>query len=198
MLNYFQQNVSTLTPTQQNLMQQLQHQYRLVQQNQQQLRNSQRLGLNPPMGRSAPTPPAYNPPFGQNGSLLLLPTIGADKLVQPNPIVGPRDFMSPVAHHGADIDDNLEKDLKDFTFTKDLATTLAENLLKHFGSDDIDVKEEADSANANVPQNTLSSGPFSPFEYRFETRSTAGTKKKSQVSHPRQHTNYKSRTPLGL
>ncbi|KAJ8975675.1 hypothetical protein NQ317_019630 [Molorchus minor] len=164
LLNYFQQNISTLTPAQQNLMHQLQHQYRLMQQNQQ-LRNNQRLGINPPVSRSATTPPAYNQPFSQNGSPLdtgksYSPT---DKLVQPNPIVGPRDFMSPTSHQSTDLDDNLEKDLKDLLSQKDLATTLAENLLKHFGSDDIDVKEEADSIhNASNNTNTLSSGPFSP------------------------------------
>ncbi|XP_018569203.1 lysine-specific demethylase 6A isoform X2 [Anoplophora glabripennis] len=170
LLNHLQQNVNTLTPAQQNLMQQLQHQYRLMQQNQQ-LRNNQRPALNTPVSRSAPTPPAYNnnTSFGQNGSPHSTakgysPTI-SDKLVQPNPIVGPRDFISSSGHHAPDLDENLEEDLKDLLSQKDLATTLAENLLKHFGSDDIDVKEEADSTNANdnnTTTNTLSSGPFSP------------------------------------
>lgn len=38
--------------------------------------------------------------------------------------------------------DVSEEDLQDLLSQKDLATTLAENLLKHFGSDDIDVKAE--------------------------------------------------------
>lgn len=53
--------------------------------------------------------------------------------------------------------DVSEEDLKDLLSQKDLATTLAENLLKHFeGSDDIDIKEEEKGTS------TLSSGPFSP------------------------------------
>lgn len=154
LLNHLQQNVNTLTPAQQNLLQQLQHQYRLMQQNQQ-LRNNQRPALNTPVTRSAPTPPSYNnnTSFGQNGSphntaKSYSPTI-SDKLVQPNPIVGPRDFISSSGQPAPDLDENLEEDLKDLLSQKDLATTLAENLLKHFGSDDIDVKEETDSTNAS-------------------------------------------------
>lgn len=63
--------------------------------------------------------------------------------------------LMPLGSSNASDLDVSEEDLKDLFSQKDLATTLAENLLKHFGSDDIEIKEEPDT-------NTLSSGPFSP------------------------------------
>lgn len=48
----------------------------------------------------------------------------------------------PLMSDSSDLLDVSEEELKDLLSQKDLATTLAENLLKHFGSDDIDVKEE--------------------------------------------------------
>lgn len=79
----------------------------------------------------------------------------SDKLVQPTPNVIPsctKDIsaMSVPGSHGhvtpGDIDVS-EEELKDFLSQKDLATTLAENLLKHFGSDAIDsIKEEPDQS----------------------------------------------------
>lgn len=47
---------------------------------------------------------------------------------------------------------------------KDIATSLAEDLLKHFGSEtsDLDIKEEITGATTNPASGVLSSGPFSP------------------------------------
>lgn len=52
-----------------------------------------------------------------------------------------------------------DQELQALLSQKDIATSLAEDLLKHFGSEDLDVKEEAP---AILNNGTLSSGPFSP------------------------------------
>ncbi|XP_018370205.1 PREDICTED: histone demethylase UTY isoform X1 [Trachymyrmex cornetzi] len=62
--------------------------------------------------------------------------------------------------------DNLgvtDQELQALLSQKDIATSLAEDLLKHFGSDDLEtvVKEEPSSGVIN-DNGTLSSGPFSP------------------------------------
>ncbi|XP_008198630.2 lysine-specific demethylase 6A isoform X3 [Tribolium castaneum] len=162
MLNYFQQNINNLTPAQENMRLQLQHQHRLMQQHQQQLRHQRQ--AQPP--RQGSTPPAYNgnnfqgDPPTLNPPKNLSPPSNGDKLVQPTPNVIPscaRDITMPVSGQNSADMDVSEEELKDFLSQKDLATTLAENLLKHFGSDDIDIKEEQEQS-----ENILSSGPFSP------------------------------------
>lgn len=130
LLQCFQQNINNLTPPQQTLMQHLQHQYRIMQQ---QIRQNQK----PPV----PTPLTYGHNFESPLTTAKSFSASTEKLVQPTPLVGPRDFLSP-AHHSTDIDEHLEEDLKDLLSQKDLAATLAENLLKHFGSDGTDIKEE--------------------------------------------------------
>lgn len=63
--------------------------------------------------------------------------------------------------------DNLgvtDQELQALLSQKDIATSLAEDLLKHFGSDDLDtvVKEEPSNGGVINDNGTLSSGPFSP------------------------------------
>ncbi|XP_011700295.1 PREDICTED: histone demethylase UTY-like isoform X3 [Wasmannia auropunctata] len=63
--------------------------------------------------------------------------------------------------------DNLgvtDQELQALLSQKDIATSLAEDLLKHFGSDDLEnvVKEEPPSGGVVNDNGTLSSGPFSP------------------------------------
>lgn len=63
--------------------------------------------------------------------------------------------------------DNLgvtDQELQALLSQKDIATSLAEDLLKHFGSDDLEtvVKEEPSSGGVISDNGTLSSGPFSP------------------------------------
>ncbi|KAJ8684168.1 hypothetical protein QAD02_019960 [Eretmocerus hayati] len=57
-----------------------------------------------------------------------------------------------------------DQELQALLSQKDIATSLAEDLLKHFGSDDLDIKEEPQSQQQQPILNngTLSSGPFSP------------------------------------
>ncbi|XP_060537446.1 histone demethylase UTY isoform X2 [Cylas formicarius] len=164
LLNHFQQNVNTLTQQQQNMMKQLQHQYNIMQQ---QLRSNQN---RPIPSANATSRGGLTPPYtlGQNGSPInttkgCSPSSG-EKLLHSQPNIVPS-FVPGQQTHDLDV----EAELKDLLSQKDLATTLAENLLKQFGSDDIDVKEEADSTtpiphaeNVNANANTLSSGPFSP------------------------------------
>lgn len=97
--------------------------------------------------QSSVTSPSV-PNQNQNQIKLHQPLLSA-----PVPIC-PKDMM-PIGSASASELDVSEEDLKDLFSQKDLATTLAENLLKHFGSDEIEIKEEPDA-------NTLSSGPFSP------------------------------------
>ncbi|KAK0083226.1 hypothetical protein PV325_009155 [Microctonus aethiopoides] len=52
-----------------------------------------------------------------------------------------------------------DQELQALLSQKDIATSLAEDLLKHFGSEDLDVKDETSTA---INNGTLSSGPFSP------------------------------------
>lgn len=63
--------------------------------------------------------------------------------------------------------DNLgvtDQELQALLSQKDIATSLAEDLLKHFGSDDLEtvVKEEPSSGDVINDNGTLSSDPFSP------------------------------------
>jgi hypothetical protein len=53
-----------------------------------------------------------------------------------------------------------DQELQALLSQKDIATSLAEDLLKHFGSEDLEVKEEPHQSATN--NGTLSSGPFSP------------------------------------
>lgn len=148
------------------MLQQFQHQYRLMQQHQQQLRNQrQTTATTSVTTRPGQTPPAYNSSSQQfssqttqnNGTPVtsLTQTTSQIKLHQPllnAPVPNCTKDLMPTSSSELDVS---EEDLQDLLSHKDLATTLAENLLKHFGSDDIDIKEEQSN-------NTLSSGPFSP------------------------------------
>lgn len=60
--------------------------------------------------------------------------------------------------------DMTDQELQALLSQKDIATSLAEDLLKHFGSDGLDtvVKEEPSSGGVISDNGTLSSGPFSP------------------------------------
>lgn len=60
--------------------------------------------------------------------------------------------------------DMTDQELQALLSQKDIATSLAEDLLKHFGSDGLDtvVKEEPLSGGVINDNGTLSSGPFSP------------------------------------
>lgn len=66
------------------------------------------------------------------------------QLVQPNVAAVPTSLSMSTNSEIINNDqlDVSEEDLKDLLSQRDLATTLAENLLKHFGSEDMDVKEE--------------------------------------------------------
>ncbi|XP_022914705.2 histone demethylase UTY isoform X1 [Onthophagus taurus] len=145
LLQYLQQNASSLNPQQQTSLQQLQHQYRLMQQHQQQLRNQRQQTVGSPAS-TATTTLAVTGVTQANGTNVVTP-----KLVQPS--VQP---PVPMPLTGSNFSEISEADLQDLLSHKGMATTLAENLLKHFGSDEIDIKEEPGV------DNSLSSGPFSP------------------------------------
>ncbi|XP_046481518.1 histone demethylase UTY isoform X1 [Neodiprion pinetum] len=55
-----------------------------------------------------------------------------------------------------------DQELQALLSQKDIATSLAEDLLKHFGSEDLDVKEDPNTITNHGTPGTLSSGPFSP------------------------------------
>lgn len=154
LLNHLQANAATLTQPQQNIMRQLQHQHNLMQQHlRSQANQGQTRPLAPPVNagtRGGPTPPFSS--ASQLGSPLnstksFSPTSGSINI-------------SPSFMQGQQHDLDVEAELKDLLSQKDLATTLAENLLKHFGSDDIDdVKEEADSTTPTTTPSSASAGP---------------------------------------
>ncbi|KAK1132310.1 Lysine-specific demethylase 6A, variant 2 [Melipona bicolor] len=66
-----------------------------------------------------------------------------------------------------------DQELQALLSQKDIATSLAEDLLKHFGSEDLDVKEEAPSI---INNGTLSSGPFSPSNLEESTEKSKEVK----------------------
>lgn len=139
-----------------------------MQQHQQQLRAQRQATTNSSSGinRLGQTNNAFNGPSqtpytnqtNQNTASAIPNQTQQIKLHQPllnAPVaVCSKELMPLSTTNSSDLDVS-EEDLKDLFSQKDLATTLAEDLLKHFGSDDIEIKEEPDT-------NTLSSGPFSP------------------------------------
>ncbi|KAF5281219.1 hypothetical protein FQR65_LT14834 [Abscondita terminalis] len=176
LLNFFQQNASTLTPTQQTLMQQLQHQYRLMQQHQQQMLNQRQPVTSP---RPTTNLSSYNGSSHQYSSPVMPPNrtspldaiksfsptpssgfIKVEKLAQPvllAPVPNCTKHLGLPNTHPGDLDVS-EEELQHLLSEKDLTTTFAENLLKHFVSDDLNqMKEENHTSGNNLP-----CGPFSP------------------------------------
>lgn len=153
-----QQNPATLTQTQQTTLQQLQQQYRLMQQHQQQMRNRQ--GQQPPSSQN-------QRPHNSNQQY---------KLHQPSLTVGPNMPGGGQSDLGVS-----EEDIKDLLSHKDLATALAENLLKHFGSDDIKEEPSLDP---------LSTNEFSPNHHNDSDNKleldVKGVKSKSKSKSPTQ------------
>ncbi|XP_076262257.1 utx histone demethylase isoform X2 [Rhynchophorus ferrugineus] len=170
LLNQMQSNAPNLSITQQNLMRQLEHQYNLMQQH---VRNNQSQNRTPTPPESSKSGSAI-PYLVNQGSPLNTNKTYSTANNQMN--VSSSSFIQGQQQ-------DLEEELKDLLSQKDLAATLAENLLKHFGSDEIDTKEEADSTISNpnstgaepvvqVSSNTLSSGPFSPSNIEAKTEIT--------------------------
>lgn len=136
------------------MLQQLQHQYRLMQQHQQQIRNQRQTPVTTPVIiRPGQTPPfnGTNQQFStqvtqSNGTQPTTKSFSptqfkSEKLLQPTitaPIANSTKELMPNSN---DLDVS-EEDIQDLLSQKDLATTLAENLLKQLGSEDIDIKEE--------------------------------------------------------
>ncbi|GJQ65192.1 hypothetical protein Trydic_g17516, partial [Trypoxylus dichotomus] len=143
LMQNLQQNVVNLNAQQQNLLQQLQHQYRLMQQHQQQLR-SQRQPIPSPVTSISGSAPGYNgttqltPASQTNGTPTVMPT---PKLLQPSLQPHVPSCLSLPNSNFNELDVS-EEELQDLLSQKGLASTLAENLLKQFGSDEIDIKEE--------------------------------------------------------
>ncbi|XP_017776460.1 PREDICTED: histone demethylase UTY isoform X4 [Nicrophorus vespilloides] len=129
-----QQNPNALSQPQQNMLQQLQQQYRHMQQHQQLNRNRP---PGPPVAASnTSSRPSqivpYNGTSFNNNQSTNGTSANPPKLLQPAINVGPA--MSNEL-------DVSEEDLQNILSQKDIATTLAEKLLKHFGSE-IDIKDE--------------------------------------------------------
>lgn len=148
LLSYFQQNASSLTPTQQNTMQQLQHRHRLMQQHQQQMRQRASTGQSPNTGPDQPTHPAQFVAVAQRKNPTIsqpLKQFHMDDLVQPVPVSNSaRNLGLQLGSTGSM--DVSEEDLQDLLSQKDLGATLAENLFEHFSSEDMDhIKEATES-----------------------------------------------------
>ncbi|KAL1493384.1 hypothetical protein ABEB36_011447 [Hypothenemus hampei] len=177
LMNHLQANAATLTQPQQNLLRQLQLQHSIMEQH---LRNQ---GQAKPPGSGATPVGVRTASFGTAGTSMNAKGFSSGNLTAPS--------SSFLQNQTSDMD--VEAELKDLLSQKDLATTLAENLLKHFGSDDIeDVKEEPASSSptasgdidnklsrtgAAASSNTLSLGPFSPSNIGDEFNSSPEAKK---------------------
>ncbi|XP_023289806.1 lysine-specific demethylase 6A isoform X2 [Orussus abietinus] len=217
MLQYLQQNHGNLTPQQQSLLVQLQHQYRSMQQHQQQIRQQQQQAIQRGIRPGQPGyPTAYgHPQPGQAGVIknygipqqpqsgtVALQTGFSDSSMGYSPAatgntqqpagmpyksasdpqrqpgsgqfgqfhsnryaaqgytqITSRPTSCPDGSSGNKDLGVTDQELQALLSQKDIATTLAEDLLKHFGSENLDVKEEAPIVTNN---GTLSSGPFSP------------------------------------
>ncbi|XP_076685672.1 utx histone demethylase isoform X4 [Andrena cerasifolii] len=253
MLQFLQQNHGSLTPQQQGLLAQLQHQYRSMQQHQQQLRLQQQQaaqrGLRPgqpgyPTGYThaqlgqpgviknygIPQQPlqqggtvalqtgfsdsnvGYNTAATGNSQTPGMPyksasdpsypqrqlTPGQYNQYQPNQYTaqGYTQISSTTSNYPEGSAGNkdlgvTDQELQALLSQKDIATSLAEDLLKHFGSEDLDVKEEAPSIMNN---GTLSSGPFSPSNLEDSTEKIKEVKLEkmddSQPSSTSKHDTY--------
>ncbi|XP_051162828.1 histone demethylase UTY isoform X3 [Leptopilina boulardi] len=228
MLQCLQQNQGSLSPQQQALLAQLQHQYRAMQQHQQQTRLQQQQqqqqqqatprGLRPgqpgypaSFTHSQPGQPGviknYGLPQQPQGGTVALQTGFSDSTVGYSPAATGNTQQPAGMPYKSASDPNFpprqqtpgqynqyqsnqygsqgftqissttscypegsaannkdlgvtDQELQALLSQKDIATTLAEDLLKHFGSDDLD---EKDVVSPNIMNNgTLSSGPFSP------------------------------------
>ncbi|XP_044741138.1 lysine-specific demethylase 6A isoform X1 [Chrysoperla carnea] len=175
-LQFLQQNMANLNPQQQNYLQQLQHQYRLMQQHQQQVRLQQQraAGLagsgtasnnlsrpsfvsNTNSGNYATTGGLVQPAVNNKQHPLSLSGAGLQTPFQPQ--VSSSSIQAPSPQPVNESLGVTDQELRDLLSHKDLATSLAEDLLKHFGSGDIEVKDEVSES----PEiGGLSSGPFSP------------------------------------
>ncbi|XP_077277140.1 histone demethylase UTY-like isoform X1 [Temnothorax americanus] len=236
-LHFLQQNLNSLTPQQQTVLVQLQHQYRAMQQYQQQIRQQQQVGQRGLRAGQPGYPTGYNHPqnlgqpsgvvknYGipqqplQQGGTVALQTGFSDTNVGYNTVATGNTTQTPGMPYKSASDptyppqrqqitgsvqyggqyqqqpnqyaaqgytqvtsatssysesstapankDNLgvtDQELQALLSQKDIATSLAEDLLKHFGSDDLEtvVKEEPSSGGVISDNGTLSSGPFSP------------------------------------
>ncbi|KAL0267841.1 UNVERIFIED_CONTAM: hypothetical protein PYX00_009996 [Menopon gallinae] len=214
-MEYFQQNIRNLSVQEQNLLQQLQNNYKMMQQH---LRAQQQrgAGATPPnqvpqtdQNRSQPYTGTYqggvvknyglptqtgtvapqtnlSEPFNSNAAI---PTTQQSpgmpyKSATTEQSFPPRTMHyqsaqfnqsqnSPNSTNNAQANNfefpNTELTVSDQELTallsqKDIATSLAEDLLKHFGSEssDLDIKDEITGGSANPNSGVLSSGPFSP------------------------------------
>lgn len=128
--NYFQQGVNILNCTNElGLMQHLQQQLRL-QQNQQMNTNKT------PTASEAPTP--SNPSTSVNSAQNVSPIRNCDKSLLPNQLDRAKAMILPPKDNK-----KFDEDLKNIISQRNLATTITENFLRTFGSDDIDLKDSA-------------------------------------------------------
>lgn len=147
LLTHLQANAATLTQPQQNLMRQLQQQHNLMQQH---LRNQANQGQTRPLVPPVAGPRGPASPFGN--AMQLGAALNTKNFASSTNLNVTSSFL-----HGQQHDLDVEAELKDLLSQKDLATTLAENLLKHFGSDEMEeVKEEPDSTSTAAASRTSS------------------------------------------
>ncbi|KAL5281616.1 KDM6A family protein [Megaselia abdita] len=152
-LQYFQNHQSNLNPQQMQTFQQLSHQYRLMQQHQQQLRLNQ---------QNTPAPP---PPYQQSGSRTT-PQPQSDQNPATKPVVQNGDIrLSPFDPEFTQIsptNDDLgvsDQELQVFLSQKDLTSTIADDILKTFDSDNLDIKEEIED---DASQDRMLNGKATP------------------------------------
>lgn len=135
--NYFQHCTNEL-----GLMQHLHNQLRL-QQNQQMnsitktTTASEAQSISNSSGNSSNNLSVQDNLNSQNSAQNLSFIRNCDKMLQPNQVDRSKSFVIS----SVDTDKSLEEDLKNIISQRNLATTITENFLRTFGSDEIDVKD---------------------------------------------------------
>lgn len=147
MMQYLQQNQNSLNTQQQHLLQQLQNHYRLMQQHQQQLRLQQQ--QQQPMQQQQMARPAYSPrqaapfPMGAGGAAVPqqnFPRAAAPQS-SPAPMQPPQQQQqqqqgyAPVQPALASPSNVSDQELQALLSQKDIAASLAEDLLKQLAQD---------------------------------------------------------------
>ncbi|XP_046672400.1 histone demethylase UTY isoform X2 [Homalodisca vitripennis] len=187
MLQVLQQNAANLNPSQQSVLQSLQHQYRLMQQHQlrlqqQRARQQQPGSYQPSVIKSYPQQgtvapqtlsadnnmvPGYmaatpsSPGMPYKAATPYQYQYGTSQPAGYTQLSSPSDaYRVPVNKTPTPSSDLVsDQELQALLSHKDIATSLAEDLLKHFGSPG---PADEDSVQTPTEQQTLSSGPFSP------------------------------------
>ena len=147
MMQYLQQNQNSLNPQQQHLLQQLQNHYRMMQQHQQQLRLQQQQQQQQQPQQQQMVRPAYSPrqaaPFPMPAGGAAVPPQNFPRAAAPQSSPAPmqppqqqqQQGYAPVQPSLASPSNVSDQELQALLSQKDIAASLAEDLLKQLAQD---------------------------------------------------------------